>query len=146
LASTPHAARLAQLSAREQYTAVELFRGTMLRHSAIIYRDDNPHKAQANQFENAQWPSYIPHRLPNTITVTEKLPQGAAAVLINQNHTYPDIYLPINQEEKRMVEAINGRRTITEIGRCAAVNNSDRLRAFFRKLWWHDQVIFEVPE
>ena len=41
LARTPHAARLAMLPPREQYAAVELFRGTMLRHNLIVYRDDH---------------------------------------------------------------------------------------------------------
>ena len=26
----------------EQYAAVELFRGTMIRHSVVAYRDDSP--------------------------------------------------------------------------------------------------------
>ncbi len=40
LATIPQASRLAQLSLAEQYAAVELFRGTMVRHSVIAYRDD----------------------------------------------------------------------------------------------------------
>ena len=40
LASTPHHARLAELAAAEQYAAIELFRGTMVRHAAIAYRSE----------------------------------------------------------------------------------------------------------
>ena len=40
MARLPQAARLAALPLPDQYAAVELFRGTMLRHSAILYRDD----------------------------------------------------------------------------------------------------------
>src|SRR4029077_12288822 len=36
-AMIPQAPRLAQLSLAEQYAAVELFRGTMVRHSVIVY-------------------------------------------------------------------------------------------------------------
>ena len=42
LAATPHASRLAMLPLPEQYAAVELFRGTMVRHNLIAYRDDHP--------------------------------------------------------------------------------------------------------
>ena len=43
VASTPHAARLEALPAREQYAALELFRGTMVRHGLIAYaRGDAP--------------------------------------------------------------------------------------------------------
>ena len=40
LAGTPHAPRLTALPPMEQYAAVELWRGNMLRHSLIAYRDD----------------------------------------------------------------------------------------------------------
>lgn len=144
-ANTPHVARLTQLSAPEQYAAIELFRGTMLRHSAIVYRDDNPLAAQPIQFADEQWRDYIPHRLPQTICVEEKLPLGAAAVLINQSHTCPDIYLPINQQEKRLLGGIDGQRNIAEITRHTAIKQTDYVQAFFEKLWWYDQVVFEVP-
>ena len=42
LAATPHADRLAALPVREQYAALELFRGTMQRHSLIAYRYEAP--------------------------------------------------------------------------------------------------------
>ena len=34
----------------------------------------------------------MPIRLPDTICVQERLPPGAAGVLINQTHTYRDLY------------------------------------------------------
>src|SRR5258708_172155 len=36
----PLASRMAELPLEEQYASAELFRGTMVRHSAIVYRDD----------------------------------------------------------------------------------------------------------
>ena len=49
IASLPQVDRLAQLSLAEQYAAVELFRGTMIRHSFVAYRDDCSSRF-ANQF------------------------------------------------------------------------------------------------
>ncbi len=40
IANLPQAERMAQLSLDELYAAVELFRGTMVRHSAVVYRDE----------------------------------------------------------------------------------------------------------
>ena len=54
-------------------------------------------------------------RLPDTVVVQERLPPGAAAVLINKTHTYSDIYLPISAAQKRMFDAIDGQRTIAQI-------------------------------
>ena len=94
LAGTPHAARLAKLPPQEQYAAVELFRGNMLRHSLIAYRDDQP-GGKLPHFDGDDWLGYVPMRLPDTICVQERLPPGAAAVLINQTHTDTDLFLPV---------------------------------------------------
>ena len=47
MAHLPQASRLQQLPVEDQYAAAELFRGTMVRHSVIAYRDDAP--AAANE-------------------------------------------------------------------------------------------------
>ena len=52
-----------------------------------------------------------PIRLPETIRVQERLPPGAAAVLINRAHTDTDLFLPIDEEQGRWFEAIDGRKT-----------------------------------
>jgi SAM-dependent methyltransferase len=101
---TPHTAQLAALPLPEQYAAVELFRGTMTRHSAVVYRADRPADRQAIHFDDEGWLGYVPIRLPGTICVEERLPPGAAGVLINQAHPFTDIYLPLNAAEKRLFD------------------------------------------
>ena len=78
--------------------------------------------------------------MPDTLCVQERLPPGAAAVLINRAHTDTDIYLPIDAREKRLVDAIDGERSIGEI---AGDEPRDVCRALFERLWWHDQVVFD---
>lgn len=112
----------------------------MLRHSLIVYRDDAP-KDQAIRLVGDDWQDSIPLRLPETICVEENLPPGAAGVLINQNHTDPDIYLPINTTEKRLFEAIDGKLSTAEILKKAAVDRK-LTRSFFERLWWYDQIVF----
>ena len=86
-AQTPHAARLARLPPQEQYAAVELLRGNMVRHNLIVYRDDGAGAGKLPRFDGDGWLDYTPMRLPETIIVQDRLPPGAAAVLINQEHT-----------------------------------------------------------
>ncbi|MGD8465887.1 MAG: class I SAM-dependent methyltransferase [Anaerolineae bacterium] len=146
VAATPHASRLARLPAEEQYAAVELFRGTMVRHSAVVYRKDRPGGSSPIRFEGKDWKSYVPLRLPATISVEERLPPGAAAVLINQSHTYTDLYLPIDRQEKRLFDSIDGKQTIAELVHKAWSNERrwGRARSFFQRLWWYDQVVFDA--
>ena len=142
LASSPHAALLAGLAVEEQYAAVELFRGTMVRHSAIAVRDDAPGDAQPIRFDGDGWTRYVPLRVPGTLTVEERLPPGAAAVLINPTHTFTDIYLPVDAAEKRMVDAMDGGRSIWEIA--GGQGGLDTARSLFQRLWWYDQVAFDA--
>ena len=80
LAGTPHASRLAGLPLREQYAAVELFRGTLLRHNLIAYRDDQPGGSDLPRFAGDGWLAYVPIRLPDTVCIQKKLPPGASCV------------------------------------------------------------------
>jgi SAM-dependent methyltransferase len=140
LATSPHRPLLARLPAPGQYAAVELFRGTMVRHPAVVYRNDRPADAQLVHFDDDAWLNYVPLRLPDTICVQQRLPPGAAAVLINQNHTYTDLYLPIDAQQKQLLDTIDGERTIGDIVREHA--NPETARALFERLWWYDQVVF----
>ncbi len=149
MAKLPQAARLACLPLAEQFAAVELFRGTMVRHSLLAYRDDNPSRSGVVGFVDAPWLSYVPLRVPDTICVRDRLPPGAAAVLINQSHTYRDLLLLLNQTEKRWYDAIDGNRSIGDIVD-ESFSTSERTpqagmaRTFFERLWWYDQVVFDA--
>ncbi len=142
LTASPHRPLLTRLPAEEQYAAVELFRGTMVRHSAVVYRNDRPGHAQPIRFDGDAWLGYVPLRMSETISVQERLPPGAAAVLINQGHTYTDLYLPIDAREKHLFDAIDGEHTLGEIAR--GRGPLDGARALFERLWWYDQVVFDV--
>jgi SAM-dependent methyltransferase len=145
----PQASRIAKLSFAEQYAAVELFRGTMVRHSAVVYRDDSPGGPQPVSFAGDAWLSYVPLRMPDTICVQERLPPGAAGVLINQTHAYRDLIMSIDSTEKGLFDAIDGNCNIGDIVIRALPSSQtksqlDKARAFFEKLWWYDQVVFDA--
>jgi hypothetical protein len=120
----------------------------MVRHSIIAYRDDSPGAPQAIAFNGDAWPGYVPIRMADTICIQERLPAGAAAVLINQTHTYTDLVMPIDPTEKRMFDAIDGKCSIGDIARRTVPSARkgsalDLARALFERLWWYDQVVFD---
>ena len=143
-AATPHADRVTVLPAAERYAVMELWRGTMASHSVIAYRDDAPGERVTVRFDDERWRGYVPIRLPHTVCVEERLPPGAAAVLLNRSHQHHDLIVPIDRHEKRMFEAIDGRRTVGEIAADARGGDGRTCaRNLFEKLWQYDQVVFE---
>jgi SAM-dependent methyltransferase len=142
IASTPHRSLLAALPSEAQFAALELFRGTMARHSVVAYRKDSRACSPGVSFEGDDWLDYVPIRLLDTITVRDGLPPRATAVLINRNHTYTDLYLPIDAEQERLLHAIDGERTIAQLGEA----DRERARAFFEQLWRWDQIVFDTSD
>ena len=120
-------------------------RGTMDRHSFVAYRDDREREAQPIAFEGDGWRSFVPARLPWTLTVKDRAPRGVAAVLINPSHTYPDLALFIDAAQERLLMAIDGERSVAEILHGAGGTIGDEQgRQFFRRLWEHDLIVFDA--
>jgi SAM-dependent methyltransferase len=139
MARLPQAAQIAALGPQDQAAAAELFRGTLITHSVVAYRNDA--REQAIAFSGDAWLDYVPIRLPDTLCIRERLPPGAAAVLINRAHTSHDVYLPIDAQEHRLLESVDGARRIRDI---AGDAHRDAARALFEKLWRHDQIVFDA--
>jgi SAM-dependent methyltransferase len=142
IAKLPQRERFARLAPREQFAAVELYRGTMVRHSVVAYRDARAGAAQRIEFSGGAWKSYVPLRAPDTLCIRDKVPAGVAAVLINRSHPYTDIVLPIDAAELKLFEAIDGRRTMGELT-AAGCDGQDRAR-FFERLHDHDQIVVDA--
>jgi SAM-dependent methyltransferase len=137
----PHSLRTGRISVEDQYAAAELLRGTMTRHSLVAYQDDDPCSPRIT-FSGDEWLGYVPIRMPDTLCVQERLPPEIAAILINRAHTYNDICLPIRTHEKRLLESIDGTRAIGEI--LGSRSDLDGPRAFFERMWWHDQIVIDA--
>ena len=151
MAQIPQALKLTQLPLEEQYAAAELFRGTMVRHSVIVYRNDRPSNTQPISFTGNAWSRYVPIRMSDTISVQERLPVGAEAVLINRTHSYRDIFMAVNPAEKRLFDAVDGNRTIGDILKRTVKtspepSHEEMARTLFERLWWHDQVVFDASQ
>jgi SAM-dependent methyltransferase len=145
LHTTPHASRLTKLPAEEQYAALELFRGDMLRHNLIAHLPEQA-QAQVVSFSGRDWQTYIPLRLPDILISKDRLP-GKAAVLLNPANEDPELALPVDELELQIFNAINSRRTIAEIISLVAAERRqkpeaihNRSRLLFEQLWWYDLV------
>jgi len=146
IAKTPHAARLASLPPPLQHAAVELFRGTMIKHNLIAYRDDRAGENQPITFVGDHWRPYVPIALPSTVCVRERLPPGSVAVLINRAHPFPDLILSVDASENGLLAAIDGKRTLAEILALVGEDGGGarRVPSFFERLWQYDQVVFDA--
>jgi hypothetical protein len=149
IARTPHGRRVSDLPERERYAAMELWRGVMNNHSFVVHRSDADRPQAKVHFEedDNKYVNYVPIRMPWTHCVEQSLPPGAAGVLFNQTHVFPDLYVIINPVEKQIFDAIDGHRTVAEVVETA---NEDPtlpdMRDFFEKLWLHDQVVFDTSK
>jgi SAM-dependent methyltransferase len=144
IAETPHASRLMALPEREQYIAMELWRGLMTIHSLVAHRSDANNDGLMIRFDDERYLRYVPIRLPWTICVEEELPPDASGILLNETHTFDDLMLFIDAREKRMFDAIDGRRSISDI--LYDVNEKGASPLFFKKLWCYDQVVFDTSK
>lgn len=143
IASTPHVQKLAELSERDQFAEMELWRGLMSNHDFIAYRSD-AEEARV-RFDDESHLRYVPIRRSWTICVQERLPPGVAGALLNQTHVFDDLYVFIDEQEKRMFDAIDGRRSVAEIVE-KVDGSAPRAAQFFDKLWWYDQVVFDTSQ
>jgi len=142
ISHTPHASRLAALPEREQNTEMELWRGLMTNHDFIVQRSDAKDDGKLS-FDGERYLQYVPVRRAWTMCAEDNLPPGAAGVVLNRTHLFDDLFIPINETEKQMYEAIDGRRKISEIVETVKYS-SPSARDFFEKLWWYDQVVFDL--
>lgn len=135
ISETPHAARIAALPEHEQYTAIELFRGTIERHTAIAFADDD----QTSGHIPFDRPDHlVPIVVPTATAVDDpaRLPPGAAAALLNRAHTFTDLVLFVDAAELAMFRSIDGHRAVAELGSNAAT--------LVERLWRHDLVVIDA--
>lgn len=132
MAETPHAQRIAVLPPHEQYAAMELYRGTIDRHTVIAF-DHADSADDVLDFGAAD--GFVPIVVPTAITVEDRarLPAGAEAALLNRAHPATDLVMFVDRAELDVFRRIDGRRTVVELGPDTA--------AFVERLWRHDLVV-----
>ncbi len=138
LTEVPHGRRIAALPEPEQFATVELFRGTMVRHSVIAHRADSPLPAVPVRWDDETWRSYVGIRPTTVSMIDERLPPGVAAVLINQAHTDRDLVFFLHAEARRIVELLDDRRRLGDLSGASA--------QLLERLWWHDLIMVDASD
>lgn len=134
ISETPHAARIAALPPDEQYAAMELFRGTLARHTVIAY-DQDDHTSGRLDFTDPGAEAWRPVPVPTAVAVEERLPPGAAAALLNRAHSETDLVMFATAAELALFRRIDGRRAVGDLGPDA--------RRFVERLFRHDLVVID---
>jgi SAM-dependent methyltransferase len=134
ISETPHATRIAALPTAEQFATVELFRGTITRHSVIAFDAADSTSGEID-FADEAAERWIPLPVPTAVAVYERLPPGYAAALLNRAHTSTDLVMFVDDRQLQMFTAIDGRRSMAGLG--------DEARAFVQRLWRHDLVVID---
>lgn len=136
ISETPHAPRIAALAPPEQYAAVELFRGTLTRHTVIAFAASDAATARLDFADATAAAGWVPVPVPTTVVVRERLPPGAAAALLNRAHPSTDLVLFADRAQLATFERIDGQRPISALG--------DGALALVERLWRHDLVVVDT--
>ena len=144
ISDTPHGPKLLALPEREQYIEMELWRGLISNHDFVAYRGELNSEQLQVRFDDDRYLGYVPIRRAWTICIEERLPAGVAGALVNQTHVFDDLYIFVDEQQKRLYNAIDGRRSIAEI--LDHAKDTSDARAFFENLWWCDQAVFDTSK
>jgi hypothetical protein len=115
----------------------------MKHHTFVVHHSDFNKEELTVRFGDERYLRFVPFRFPWTRCIQESLPPETAGVLVNTALQFPDLFLLVDAKEKQIYDAINGRRTIGQIVHTLE-ESGPRVRDFFQKLWWYDQVVFDT--
>lgn len=127
--------RIEAMDEVDQYATMELFRGTINRHSLIALRDDSSLPRSPIDWGVA-WSRYAAMVPGTVIVVQENLPPGMAAAVINRAHVDRDLVCFLTPDELSVFSAVDGTRTLGSIDGATA--------GFFRRLWLQDLVLIDA--
>jgi SAM-dependent methyltransferase len=136
ISETPHGTRIAALPLVEQFAAVELFRGTITRHTAIAF-DVSDQASGRVDFSDSSAERWRPLRVPSAVVVeTGSLPAGAAAALLNRAHPATDLVMFATGPELAVFGRIDGELAIGDLG-------AD-VKPFIERLFRHDLIVLDA--
>jgi SAM-dependent methyltransferase len=132
----PHGERIARMAEVDQYAAMELFRGTISRHSLIAYRHDSPLPSPLVDWEGSRWRDYVALIPPTVVVVEDRVPPGMAAALINQAHVDRDLVCFLDSDEMASFRALDGKTRLGDLAGASA--------GLIERLWMHDLVVIDA--
>jgi SAM-dependent methyltransferase len=138
IARLPHGERISRMDEADQYAVMELFRGTMTRHSLIAQRDDSLLPSRPIDWDGDTWRHHVA-LIPSTVVVVEdRLPSGMAGAVINRAHIDPDLVCLLTADELAVFSTIDGTTSLGEIPGASS--------PLLQRLWLHDLVLIDASE
>jgi SAM-dependent methyltransferase len=132
----PHGERIARMAEVDQYAAMELFRGTIPRHSLIAHRDDSPLQSPLLDWDGEGWLDYVALIPPTAVVVEDGVPPGIAAAVINRAHVDRDLVCFLGSDELSLFRAIDGETRLRDLAGVSA--------GLIERLWMHDLVMIDA--
>lgn len=134
MSETPHVERVMALPERAQHAAMELYRGTIDRHSVIAFHSGD---GRSGHIDWTDVGAAVPVVDPAAIAVDDRsrLPDGVAAALINRMHASSDVVLFADADELGWFRSIDGGAGVSDLGIPAP---------FVRRLWRHDLIVLDT--
>ena len=143
-------AEVQRLPETEQFALAELYRGSMASHEVVVCRDERSPASWRVGFDGGDWPRYVPIRNPALGISEQDLPAKTAARLHWESHAFPGINALVDSLQARLFNAVDGRRTISEVVSNAGAQFDEPAareyaRNFFRSMWIFDYFWFRTP-
>lgn len=132
----PDRAKIEEMAESAQFASMELFRGTMTRHSLIAVRADSPLPNPAIDWRGESWRRFVPMTPITTMAVTDHVPEDKAVAVINRAHVDRDLVCFLNDSERVAFEGIDGKGPAGEI--------DGLTRELLQRLWLHDLVMIDA--
>ena len=150
ISKIPQATRISRLPLAEQYAAIELFRGTMVRHSLIAHRNDADYQQVRSALPVTPGLSMYPSGYLTPSVSKSGFRPGprpfSSTRLTATRISFCRSIQPKSCYSTLLTESRTSARSWTQ--RClslrSAATNFEVVRSFFERLWWHDQVVFDA--
>ncbi len=131
-----------EASNEKAYSAMELFRGTMITHRFVAAHAHHDGASKAS-IDGDKWRHLKPELFPGARINMLAPPKGYAAQLWNPTHGYADLLFNISSNELSIYKAMNGHSSLADIAQQVKVDEN-QVRSLYKKLWNFDQVMFRT--
>jgi SAM-dependent methyltransferase len=127
-----------------QYRIGELYRACLFKHELIVCRDDRPTDSYSIELRQTTWNRLIPVRTPGLFFNSVQPLAGMAGWLGWGGHHFSDIRLPLTNNEKRVLDAIDGNTSIAQLSSQIGLDDKsmtgDMLQEFLARLLEFDYI------
>jgi SAM-dependent methyltransferase len=143
LAKSGFYSRIQELPLREQFAIGELFRAAATMHFFVACRADRPPRTHDTELTVPHWEQLVPVRNPAVEFAYGQLPPGSVAWIYWRAHQFPDIRYALDEYERQLFTAANGRRTLAEIAAACPPSQDPKGRQDYVRTFYSTMLDFD---